>query len=420
MNASHARSTESERERISALTACVDALVREGQHRGAFSAAEVLIARQKTCLWHQAYGHWNWKTQRHPTTKDSLWDLASLTKPLLTAACVMRLCAAGMLTLDAPLTEEFPALRSKRAQRITLRHLLAHRAGLPPTAVLFPPKGSNPQENPQTPSPARETALHRLLALLEAEPTSGQSNANQKEIAERQIAERKMVYSDLGYILLGEWLQRRTGQALRQLFTTQVTVPLGITDAQLCCAPPQGTLPQGAPAQGAQVIPSGWSVLRQRRLRGEVHDDNAHGWGGLAGHAGLFGTARGIWRLLRALQGDDPQWLAPDVCTQMQTNQNPPPLLPRGLGWDLKPTASTYASCGTRMPPGSFGHTAFTGPSLWIDPERQLQVIFLCNRTALAPDPAQKANQKQIIAWRPHFHDALIHHLDRHLTSNEG
>ena len=303
----------------------------------------------------------------------TLYDLASLTKVVATTSLAMLAAAGGQLDLDAPVGRYVPAFRGPDKERVTVRHLLTHSSGLRPDRPLW-----------------REAADARAaLALVNATPLDTAPGL-------------RTAYSDLGAIVLGEAVERVLGGRLDGLARRYLFTPLRMLDTRF--RPPASRLARVAPTE----YDTAW---RQRIVRGEVHDEKAAFLGGVAGHAGLFGSAEdlltfGEW-MLKLVSDDQPrgatsreQWLARrdrsncnltrsdrrSICPSDQLQwqareftkrQNLVRESSRALGWD---TPSPGSSAGTLLSPKSFGHTGFTGTSIWIDPTRQLVIVILTNR----------------------------------------
>jgi CubicO group peptidase (beta-lactamase class C family) len=348
---------------------------------------------------YQAYGNLAPDEGEQPATLDSLFDLASVTK-LFMATAFMILVDAGQVDLDQPVSEivpefhglapvgdfeepltgnrlsfGYPAQAVDRGQ-VTFRHLLAHTSGLAPWMPLY-----------RLAEPQRE-ALPAICQADFAYPTGA-----------------RIAYSDLGFILLGEAIARLSGHPLGQAIQVAVLEPLGLRSTgynPLIGSEATGPL-EGPVTCQAHIAATEVSAWRQRRLRGEVDDDNAAALGGIAGHAGLFGTA---WDLAvfgqMHLNGgvyDSSRLLQTSTVAEMTREQAAFDILRRGLGWELKPSAD--GSCGRFFSPNSYGHRGFTGTSLWIDPERALLVVCLTNRVHYGLDP------EPITAFRPALHEAI-------------
>ncbi len=281
-----------------------------------------------------------------PARPDSstVYDLASLTKVVGLTTAVMLAVDAGRLDLDAPATKYVPAFRGGGREAVTIRHLLTHTSGLPAFRLLY-----------------RETA-DRMSALALADTTALDT-----------LPGARFVYSDLGAIVLTQAVEAAWGEPLDAILDRRVFAPLGMGATRFL--PPADWLPRIAPTEQ--------DPWRGRMIHGEVHDENAARLGGVSGHAGLFGSARdmlvfGDW-LLAARAGHDslPVALDPDIARRFTTRQDLPPGSSRALGWD---TPSDMSSAGTLLSPRSFGHTGFTGTSIWLDPERDIVIVLLSNR----------------------------------------
>jgi CubicO group peptidase (beta-lactamase class C family) len=273
--------------------------------------------------------------------EDTIWDLASLTKVVATTSAMIRLVDEGRIDLDAPVQRYLPEWTGEGKERVTVRHLLTHSSGLPAWRPLYKEAGS-PQE---------------AAALVLATPLDTVPGA-------------RMVYSDLGIILAGRIIERISGEPLDVFVRRRIFEPLGMTSTTYR---PDSSLV-------ARIAPTEFDPWRQRQPRGEVHDENAFALGGVAGHAGLFGTARDLARLAQAYLGGGAlhgvRFARPETIARFTTRQDSA-LSNRAIGWE-KPTGTN--SAGHLLSSAAFGHTGFTGTSIWIDPERDLFVVLLTNR----------------------------------------
>ena len=274
-----------------------------------------------------------------PTRPDghSVYDLASLTKVVATTTLALMAVREGRLVLDQPVPRYLPAFRGAGKDRVTVRHLLTHSSGLRADRALWR----------ETPTP------DSALGLVNATPLD-------------TLPGIRMVYSDVGAMVLGEVLERVLGGRLDRLAEQRIFNPLGMPDTRF--RPPASWVPHIA----ATEYDTAW---RKRIVRGEVHDEKAAWLRGVAGHAGLFGSATdlltfGEWLLGELQRGDA-------TAREFTRRQEVVAGSSRALGWD---TPSPNSSAGTRLGPGSFGHTGFTGTSIWIDPSRQLVIVLLTNR----------------------------------------
>lgn len=322
------------------LADSIGVLLEQGVRDSAFPGAIAIIGTRDGVLVERAAGHLDWATSPAPGAS-TLWDLASLTKVVALTSAMMLLVEEGRVDLDAPVQRYVPEWRGAGKEAVTVRHLLTHSSGLPSWRPLYKEAG--------TPAEA--------LALVLATPLDTVPGA-------------RMVYSDLGAILLGHLVTRVTGEPLDRFVARRVFEPLGMTETRFL--PPTGLRPRIAPTE---IDP--W---RQRHLRGEVHDENAFALGGVSAHAGLFSTARDLARLGRMYLNDGllegHRFLAPATIAQFTKAQDPA-LSHRALGWET-PTGTN--SAGRRASSRAFGHTGFTGTSIWIDPGQNLFVLLLTNR----------------------------------------
>jgi serine-type D-Ala-D-Ala carboxypeptidase len=319
-----------------------------------FQATAVDVGRSDGSLWRDACD----------TPLDTPFDLASLTKPIATTTVVMDLVSRGLMTLDDSIARSFAEWRGDDRGGATVRDLLEHASGLAARLVDAPPSG-------------RREFEHEICTMrLEYEPRT------------------RSVYSDLGFILLG-FLAEDRGRAPLDVQFARLA---GSLAPGLAFTPPVEERRRAAPTK---ALPE--DVRRGQVLRGEVHDNYAAALRGVAGHAGVFGSAAAVGAfaraVLRAARGDEsgPAPLTPSL-VRLFTTPSAVPGSSRALGWDtMRPTSS----CGTRMSPSAFGHVGYTGTSLWIDPDRDRYFVLLTNRayTGAALDVMRDVRRA--------FHDAL-------------
>ena len=332
----------------------------------------------------------------------TLFDFASLTKVVATTTMAAILYERGLLELDAPLLGTIPEFLidscgepDPRRRNVTVRMLLAHSSGLPAYEKLF------------LKAHARDELLRAAFTMpLSADPGT------------------RAEYSDIGFIILGAALERIAEESLDRFCQREVFGPLAMTSttfnppaALRAKIPPTADERQeecgaGAPASekpiafarssGSQLTAR--SAFRQRIIQGEVQDENAFVLGGVAGHAGLFSTAEDLARFAHAMLNGGRPILRPETVALFTRRESAPRGTSRALGWD---TPSAPSQSGRYFSSSSFGHLGYTGTSLWIDPERQLSITLLTNRTW--PDCSNQAI-KQV---RPKFHDAVIEALER-------
>ena len=336
-------------------------VIQRGSDERAYPAAVVEVGTQSGALWLQAFGKLDYDSQAPSTQKDTLFDLASLTKVIATASLMMRLVEQGKLELDDRVADWIPDWRGHDRDAVTLRSLLTHSSGL--TAWL-------PFYRDHT---GRTEFQHAICSLPLEYPPGTQS-----------------IYSDLGFILLGFVIEDAGGGSLERQ-ADDLLKP--ITTRPLLFKPPA--------ALRFSIAPTEHDLWRGRKLAGEVHDENCWALGGAAGHAGLFGTAEAVGDVARAMlaavHGRDTLLASPATARAFVRRAGHTGS--RALGWD---TMLPTSSCGTKMSPSAFGHTGFTGTSLWIDPERDVYVVFLTNRV----NPSRENTLIQQV--RPALHDAVL------------
>lgn len=322
----------------------------------AFPGAAVAVGRHDSVLLLTAVGHYGIDDPR-PVTTETVYDLASLTKVIgLTTACMM-LVGDGKLDLDAPVQRYVPAFRGPNKERVTIRHLLTHSSGLPAWRPLY----------------IEATTRAVAFAIADTTPLLRQPGDT-------------FVYSDLGAMVLTQVVEGLAGQRLDAYLDTHEFKPLGMTSTRFL--PPSSWRDRVAPTERSQD---------GTIIKGTVHDENAWKLGGVSGHAGLFSSAPDLARfaqwLLTAWRQDSGQVR---VFTKRQAI---PAGSSRALGWD---TPSENSSAGTKFGAQAFGHTGFTGTSIWIDPERDLFVILLTNRV----NPTRENNR--IGRVRPRVADLAV------------
>lgn len=335
-------------------------------------AALAVVARGQLLAW-QAFGRFTYDPAAPEVQRETLWDLASLTKPIATVSMAMLLFERGRLSLDAPVADVLPQFaegspaeaRSQRAWRksVTVAMLLAHSSGLPAHHKFYLGDSS---------CQAIRDAARRVP--LEAEPGT------------------RAEYSDIGFILLGELLEKIAGEPIDRFCQREIFTPLHL---HMSFNP--------HPSVRSAIPPTvNDRVYRQRIIQGEVNDENASAMGGIAPHAGLFGDALSVARFAECLLRGGPPLFRPQSVELFTARQAVPQGTSRTLGWD---TPSPPSQSGTLFSQHSFGHLGYTGTSLWCDPERQLSVTLLTNRTW--PD----SNNQAIKQLRPPLHDAIVRAL---------
>lgn len=320
--------------------ALVDAKIEETIKKGDLPGAVLLVQRQGKIVYRKAYGHKSKQPLQLAMDPNVVFDMASLTKPIATGTAIMILLEQGKLKLSDEVSKYLPAFDSKKKHKITIEQLLLHTSGLIPDNAL-----ADYQDGPK----------HAWAKLFGQEPITEPGS--------------KFKYSDVNYILLGKIVEQVSGQSL-DVFTRQhVFEPLELKDTTF--KPDAKLAARAAPTEQRD---GKW-------MQGEVHDPRAFLLGGVAGHAGLFSTADDlavyVQMLLNKGEFGGKRILSADT-VKLMTTPRPVPGGQRTLGWDANTAFSTNR--GELFPIGGFGHTGFTGTSVWVDPGSQTAVILLSNR----------------------------------------
>ena len=323
-------------DKLAAMDAAIETAITNHQCPGG-----VLWLEHDGVAYHKAYGHRALVPRPEPMTEDTIFDMASLTKVMATTPAIMLLIERGEVQLDAPVCAYIPEFKGWGRERITIRELLTHTSGLPPDLETNEWRGY-------------ATAIKKACAItLESPPGTA------------------FKYSDINFVLLGEIVCRAAKMPLQDFVQREIYGPLKMTDTGFL--PPKSELPRIAPTE----------VINGKPLRGIVDDPTARRMGGVAGNAGLFSTASDLARYARLMLNlgelDGVQVFKPETVKLMTTPQAPPGVkVLHGLGWDID---SPYSGPrGNLFPIGSYGHTGWTGTSIWIDPSSKTFVIFLSNR----------------------------------------
>ncbi len=337
----------------------LDGIVQEAVKRDEIPGAVLLVEHRGRIVYRQAFGARALLPHREEMTTDTIFDLASLTKLIATTPSVLKLVERGKLRLNDPVARYLPEFDANGKDQITLRMLLTHTSGLAPDPPLSAAQAGN--------------------------------DALWKEICGEQLLAppgARFIYSDTGFIVLGKLVERVSGLRLDEYVSKNIFAPLGMRRTRFL--PPSDWLSRIAPTEEID-LPEGAKPGsgRGRVLRGIVHDPTARAMGGVAGNAGLFSTADDLAIFCRMMldggripaEGGGPgnQRLFGNATIHKMTTPQTPPWMPslRGLGWDIDSAYS--APRGELFPLGSFGHTGFTGTSLWLDPESQTFIILLAN-----------------------------------------
>ena len=350
--------------------------VRNEVDSGAFPGAVVAVGRRGGLALLTGVGVYGLDDPR-PVDANTAYDMASLTKVIGLTTAVMILVDQGKLSLDAPVQRYVPGFVGRGKERVTLRHLLTHSSGLPAWRPLY----------------IEATTRSTALTLTDTTPLTAEPG-------------RLTVYSDLGAIVLTQVVESVTGERLDRFLDREVFGPLGMTSTRF--SPPPEWRDRIAPTERS---------LDGTIIRGTVHDENSWRLGGVSGHAGLFSNAPDLARFATRLMdtwharltpgprpGVNPPILPSELVREFTRRQNVVPGSSRALGWD---TPSEGSSAGTRLSATAFGHTGFTGTSIWIDPEKDLFVILLTNRV----HPTRE--NSRILRVRPRVADLAVGALNQ-------
>jgi len=326
-----------------ARLATIDRVVERGIRAGGYPGAAVVVGRKGAAVWEKGFGRLGWTSDAGSVVPErTIYDLASLTKVVGTTTAVMILFDEGKIRLDDRVVQYIPEFTGGAKDAVTIRMLLEHRSGLPAGRDLW--------RISSTPEEARAAVISTPLFA-----------------APGQYVE----YSDLGADMLGFVVEAVSGEKLDHFLDTRVFVPLGMTDTRFR---PDGSL-------RGRIAPTELNPPRGYPLRGEVHDENAYALGGVAGHAGLFSTASDLAVFAQMMLNGgsyNGTRIVADSTVKLFTRRA---AATRALGWD---TCGGKGSCGEYLSSSAYGHTGFTGTSLWIDPEREMFVVLLTNRVHAA------------------------------------
>lgn len=336
---------------------------------GDFPSAVYLVAERGSAIFSDALGDAVRDKERISATVETIYDLASLTKPLITGMLCARRIESGRLKLDSSLAEYLNEFDRPDKSMITLRQVLTHSSGLPAWRPLYVLTNGN---------------VEGTVAAIAGEPLDYKPGT-------------RVVYSDLGFITLGLLLERLTGVRLAELARVEIIAPLRL---QRTFFNPEESLQTGIAAcemgnaferetcRELGITYQGW---REELIWGKVHDGNASFLGGAAGHAGLFSTAAETLRLANQFIAAQTKLLEPPTCPIFRTNFTPGLEEDRSVAWKL--ASSKESSAGPSLPPESFGHAGFTGTSCWIDGAQERVFILLTNRTHARALPFANINE---------------------------
>ena len=346
----------------------LDEIVEAGIKRGIYPGAVVVVGRRGSVLYSHGYGHLTWDAKSPVPSPDStIWDLASLTKVTATTPSVMRLVEQGKVDLDRPVVSYLPRFTGGRKIEVTVRMLLDHTSGLRSYVQFF------------RLAPTRDSAI----ALLYAEPL-------------RRPPGKSAEYSDLNFLLLGLLVDRVAGEPLDRFATREVFAPAGMSRTMF--TPPRSLY--------ESVVPTG--VWHGHPSRGVVNDQNAVRFGEVAGHAGAFSTGTDLARYARlwlsdGTVGDRKVFETATIRRFLQPGASSGNRL---LGWERRdPPGKEPVAAGTLFTDSTYGHTGWTGTELWLDPVRDVFLIFLTNR---AYDPRVGRSISELRAVRARLADATV------------
>lgn len=345
--------------------AAIDRVVARGLKAGGYPGAAVVVGRKGASVWQKGFGHLDWSAHSDAVIPESsVYDLASLTKVIGTTTALMILYDEGKVKLDAPVSTYVPGFIGGWKDSVTLRQLLTHRSGLPAGRDLW--------RVARSPEEARQMVIE---TPLDARPGA------------------RFEYSDLGADILGFAIEAVSGETLDAFLAERVYKPLGMTD----------TFFRPADSLRARIAPTEVTPPRGYPLRGEVHDENAFALGGVAGHAGLFSTAADLSVFAQMMLNGgvyNGVRIVADSTVRLFTARAT--VGTRALGWD---TCDNNGGCGSYLSDRAYGHTGFTGTELWIDPARDLFLVFLTNR---AFDPRVRESAKELKVVRANLSDAVV------------
>lgn len=322
----------------------IDMIMQEAINDSVFPGGVVAVMRKGALVWNRGYGYHDYTKTREVSSND-VYDLASLTKVIATTTAIMKLVDEGKISLDDPVKEYIPEFGEGTKEQVTIRHLLLHTSGLPAFRVYV--------DELQT----RE----EILSAVRQEPLISEPGS-------------KFDYSDLGFILLGEIVEQVSGQRLDRYIRSELFYPMGMYSTHFNPSAVGSWMSNRIPPTEIDM------VYGRGIVQGMVHDERAYFMDGVAGHAGLFSPARDLaiysYMLLNGGVYAGKRYLSDSVIREFTEQRSE--LNNRGFGFDRK--SSGFSTAGSLSGPNTFGHTGFTGTSIWIDPDREIAIILLTNR----------------------------------------
>lgn len=346
----------------------IDSVIVRAIKDSTFPGAVVLVSNDGEVIYEKGFGHFTYDESSSKVGTTTIYDLASLTKVIATTTAAMICIDRNLFKLDDPVYKHIPEFSENGKEAITIKNLFLHNSGLPAWKKYY-------NKNFEA-----ESIIKNIYETKPEYP-----------------AGTKTVYSDLGIIVLGKLIETVTEKKLNRFCKDEIFIPLTMNNTYF--NPPDSVKYKIPPTE----IDDYW---RKKLVQGEVHDETSSLLGGVAGHAGLFSTAEDLSKLCRLLLDggtfNGKLFIKPETIKLFTTKYSPKST--RALGWDTK--SATRSSAGSKFSKTSFGHTGFTGTSIWIDPVRKLFVVFLTNRVY----PSRE--NKKIINVRPKLHNAVINVID--------
>ncbi len=387
----------------------IDSIVNTGIVKKAYPGCQVLIAKNGNVVYRKSFGYTDYLNKR-PVTDEDLYDLASVTKVAATTLAVMKLYDQGLVNLDEPLSKTLKYLDATNKQKITIREVMTHQAGLVAWIPFYQKtlKGGYPDSTIYNRTVSAEFPFRVAEGMYLRKDYS--QIILDSIIHSPLSAKKEYRYSDLGFILMQQFVEQLTGKSLAEYVQEQFYKPLGLPTLTYH---PRDKFPV------SRIVPTENDTLfRHQLIQGDVHDPAAAMLGGIAGHAGLFGTSNDMAVLLQMLLQHGSyggrQYLKPETValfTQRQFKGNR-----RGLGFDKPQLIPSEAgpACD-EAPASSFGHTGFTGTYLWADPDNDLIIVFLSNRV----NPDAEPNKLVQLGTRTQIQQSLYRALDKNLKSGQ-
>lgn len=353
----------------------IDSIANDGIAKGAYPGCQVLAMKDGKMLYRKAYGHLTYDPNSPQVTMNTVYDLASVTKMMATTLAMMKLVETGKVHLDDPLSKYLPYLKHTDKSKITIRQTMSHMARLKSFDLFW--KTAKDADDP------REHVMQQVVAS----PLNSTS---------------EYVYSDLGFILLGDLVQNVSGQRLDIFVHTHFYSPMGLCHTFFN--------PTEHGIDSLLIAPTEFDThYRNKLVQGVVHDENAYAMGGVSGHAGLFSTADDLARILQMLLNggtyDGRRYLKAETIDLFNTRYYQKQGCRRALGFDKPLLKGTGGSACDEAPQQSYGHTGFTGTMVWVDPENNMFYIFLSNR--VYPNP--KTNKLASMNIRTQIQSELYH-----------